>query len=182
MAVAYADAPVETTTRSKSTLTLTTALLLLLAAVLFAWYRYGQMRADVATPSEPSVVVAPNADATGTRASTAARNAVLRAERRDTVAHATPSASSAQPLADNPLPRYPVEALRGGEGGTVVLQVKVDKNGQPVDIDVARRSGSRELDRAALAAVRDWRFKPATRNGKPVESVTELPVEFKPQG
>jgi TonB family protein len=183
MAFAQADAPVETTTRSTTpALTLTTALLLILAAVLFGWYRYGQMRSDLATPADTSIVVTPTSAATHTAASTAVRNTAARTERRDMVARATRGSSSAQPLAGNPLPAYPAEALRSGEGGTVVLQVKIDQNGQPVDVDVARRSGSRDLDRAALAAVRDWRFKPATRNGKPVASVTELPVEFKPEG
>jgi TonB family protein len=64
----------------------------------------------------------------------------------------------------------------------VVLQIRIDENGLPIDVDVARRSGSRELDRAAIQAVREWRFKPALQNGKPVSSVVELPVDFKPQG
>jgi protein TonB len=41
------------------------------------------------------------------------------------------------------MPEYPAVALRHGEGGTVVLQVQVDARGQPIDVDVARRSGSR---------------------------------------
>ena len=40
--------------------------------------------------------------------------------------------------------------------------------------------GLRDLDRAAMTAVRDWRFKPATRNGREVASVVEQPVEFRP--
>ena len=34
------------------------------------------------------------------------------------------------------------------------------------------------LDDAALAAVRTWVFAPATRGGRPVESIVEVPVKF----
>ncbi|WP_206413263.1 energy transducer TonB, partial [Lysobacter enzymogenes] len=74
----------------------------------------------------------------------------------------------------------PAAALRRGEGGTVVLRVNVGADGRADEVAVARRSGSRELDRAAMVAVRDWRFKPATRNGREVASVVEQPVEFRP--
>jgi protein TonB len=160
---------------------LTLLLLLLLAAVLFGWYRYNESRTGPATPADTSVVVTPAA----TETSAAARErdtATARTERRNTVARATPRSSAPHPIAGNPLPKYPAAALRRGEGGTVVLQVQIDPTGQPVDVDVARRSGSRELDRAAIEAVRDWRFKPAIRNGKPVTAMVELPVDFKPQG
>ncbi|MGO4780502.1 energy transducer TonB, partial [Lysobacter sp. 2RAB21] len=94
---------------------------------------------------------------------------------------AKPRATDARPIASrSPEPRYPVTALRRGEGGTVVLRVNVGADGVPDDIAVARRSGSRDLDRAAMLAMRDWRFKPATRNGREVASVVEQPVEFRP--
>ena len=98
----------------------------------------------------------------------------------DKKAAAKPRATDALALGRNPPPRYPVAALRRGEGGTVVLRVNVGADGRADDVAVARRSGSRELDRAAMVAVRDWRFKPATRNGREVASVVEQPVEFRP--
>lgn len=160
----------------------TLMLLLLLAAVLFGWYRYNEMRSGPTTPADTSIVVTPTPATTQTGTSATGRDTATtaRTERRDTVA--TPRSSEPRPIAGNPLPEYPIAALRRGEGGTVVLQVQVDPTGQPVDVDVARRSGSRDLDRAAVQAVRDWRFKPAIRNGKPVTSVVELPIDFKPQG
>ncbi|AKC88437.1 hypothetical protein WQ53_14840 [Pseudoxanthomonas suwonensis] len=85
------------------------------------------------------------------------------------------------PLAEqSPSPRYPLEALRRGDSGTVVLQVQVDAQGQPVSIDVAERSGSRDLDRAALEAVSRWHFEPARdAAGTPVPGTLAVPIDFK---
>ena len=63
----------------------------------------------------------------------------------------------------------------------MLLRVNVGADGRPGEIDFARRSGSRDLDRAAQDAVAGWRFTPAMQNGKPVAAVVEVPVEFKPQ-
>ncbi|MEL1264296.1 energy transducer TonB [Pseudoxanthomonas putridarboris] len=85
-----------------------------------------------------------------------------------------------RPLAGNAEPKYPAAALRAGVGGTVVVHAEVDANGVPVEVRVAKRSGERELDRAALSAVRQWRFEPAMRNGKTVASAVRVPVDFRP--
>ncbi|MNN58624.1 Gram-negative bacterial tonB protein [compost metagenome] len=85
------------------------------------------------------------------------------------------------PLPDqSPAPDYPPAALRRGESGTVVVQVEVDARGQPLDAKVIQRSGSRDLDRAALDAVRGWRFQPAQSNGQPMQGTLEIPFDFKP--
>lgn len=85
------------------------------------------------------------------------------------------------PLPDHsPAPSYPPTALRRGESGTVVVQVDVGIDGSPLDARVIQRSGSRELDRAALDAVRGWRFQPAQSNGQPMQGTLEIPFDFKP--
>lgn len=85
------------------------------------------------------------------------------------------------PLPDqSPAPAYPAAALRRGDSGTVVIQVVVDTRGAPLDVKVIQRSGSRDLDRAALEAVRDWRFQPAQSNGQPMQGTLEIPFDFKP--
>ena len=78
----------------------------------------------------------------------------------------------------SPAPRYPREAQRRGESGTVVLRVHVGADGEPEGIDLVEGSGSRSLDRAAVDAVRRWRFEPAMRNGHPVEGVIQVPITF----
>lgn len=77
-----------------------------------------------------------------------------------------------------PPPRYPATAMRRGVTGTVLVRVEVGADGTPTDVQVAQRSGSRDLDRAAIDAVRDWRFKPGQRDGQPVTSVVTIPIDF----
>lgn len=76
------------------------------------------------------------------------------------------------------MPKYPAAALRSGEAGTVLVAATIDANGVPVDVTIDDRSGNRELDRSALQAVRQWRFQPALRDGKPVPASVRVPVEF----
>lgn len=78
----------------------------------------------------------------------------------------------------SPAPRYPPEALRNGDSGTVLLRVHVGSDGVPVAVDLVRSSRSRALDRAATEAVRRWRFRPAQRAGQPVEGVVQVPISF----
>jgi len=83
---------------------------------------------------------------------------------------------------DSPAPRYPREALRSGDSGTVLLRVHVDAEGRPQQVDLVESSHSRALDRAATDAVRRWRFRPAQRNGQPVEGVVQVPIAFNADG
>jgi protein TonB len=85
------------------------------------------------------------------------------------------------PLPDqSPSPRYPASAMRRGEAGTVVVQVQVDAQGQPVSVDVIGRSGSRDLDRAAVEAVSNWHFAPARdAAGNAIAGSLSVPIDFK---
>jgi len=78
----------------------------------------------------------------------------------------------------SPAPRYPPDALRNGESGTVLLRVHVSAEGLPVAVDLVRSSRSRSLDRAATEAVKRWRFRPAQRNGEAVSGVVQIPISF----
>ena len=80
----------------------------------------------------------------------------------------------------SPPPTYPASALRRGDSGTVVVQVVVGVSGEPLDARVIQRSGARDLDRAALEAVRGWRFQPAHNNGQPMQATLDIPFDFKP--
>jgi len=84
------------------------------------------------------------------------------------------------PLEGQAPPRYPTAALRRGDSGTVVVRVEVDASGAPGGVALVKRSGSRELDRAAMETVRRWRFRPAQKNGQPVAGSLEIPFDFKP--
>jgi protein TonB len=85
---------------------------------------------------------------------------------------------NAVPDADNPPPRYPRLARREGYEGLAVLRVRVSADGRCLAAQVARSSGYAILDRAAAEAVRQWRFRPATRGGRTVHSELTIPIRF----
>ena len=75
-------------------------------------------------------------------------------------------------------PKYPRIALKNGIEGTVILKVKVDKQGTPYKVEISQSSGSDMLDNAALRAARKCKFSPAINNGNPVESTAYLFYKF----
>lgn len=77
-----------------------------------------------------------------------------------------------------PPPAYPPEAECAGTGGTTVLRVTVSANGVPANVAMAQSSGLDAMDQAAIAAVQQWEFKAATRNGQPVTHTITVPVNF----
>lgn len=85
-------------------------------------------------------------------------------------------------LADNPPPAYPADAKRLGLQGTAVVRVTIGADGRPTALRLVESSGWAALDDAALAAVRGWRFRPATRGGAPVDATIDLPVVFSLEG
>jgi len=95
------------------------------------------------------------------------------------MAPAAPAQATSDPvLQGKPSAPYPIAALRNGESGTVMLRVTVGADGVPYGIAVARSSGSRTLDRAAMGAVKSWRFSPAMRGGQPVPATVQIPVAY----
>ena len=84
------------------------------------------------------------------------------------------------PLYDvNPPMGYPSQARRRNLEGTVLLRVLVDAHGRVGEIQRVRSSGHGILDRWAEKNVSQWQFKPATRNGSPIDFWVEVPVVFK---
>lgn len=78
-------------------------------------------------------------------------------------------------------PGYPPIARRNGLEGQTILRVLVGTNGQVLTVDISRSSGHRELDRAAVIAVRGWRFRAAMESGVAIESWVEVPILFRLQ-
>ena len=84
--------------------------------------------------------------------------------------------------ASAPAPSYPRDALRAGITGTVLLEVLVGVDGSPLKVTIHQSSGNRELDRAAQQQVqKHWRFRPASRDGAPVQAIGIVPIDFKLQ-
>jgi len=82
-------------------------------------------------------------------------------------------------LASNRKPDYPTAAKLRGQQGRVVLRVEVSPAGAPLSVAVVATSGHAVLDKAALAAVEQWRFKPATQAGMPVVGAVDVPIQFR---
>lgn len=74
-------------------------------------------------------------------------------------------------------PEYPAYAKQRGVQGTVVVEIEVDEEGRPVKGVV--RKGPRELMLSALGYALEWRFEPATWNGKAVKARFHLTMPFK---
>lgn len=79
----------------------------------------------------------------------------------------------------HPNPAYPAISKRLRETGTVILRVSLDEKGVVQDIAVQTSSDFQRLDQAALEAVRQWRFIPASRGAQPVPASVLVPIEFK---
>jgi periplasmic protein TonB len=73
-------------------------------------------------------------------------------------------------------PRYPVIAQQVGIQGAVVINALISRNGNIEQMHIV--SGQPLPAAAALAAVREWKYRPYYLNGEPVEVETEITVNF----
>jgi TonB family protein len=76
-------------------------------------------------------------------------------------------------VVDKPLPRYPRMAIDEWSEGWVLFEYEVTATGEPRAITVIDALGPKDFVRVATEAVARWRYKPATRNGTPVEQYLE---------
>jgi len=74
-------------------------------------------------------------------------------------------------------PQYSEEARKNRLQGNVEISLVVDATGVPMQIAILRPLGM-GLDEAAAAAVSQWRFSPAVRNGTPVAVFTHIEMTF----
>jgi protein TonB len=75
-------------------------------------------------------------------------------------------------------PVYPDAARASGQRGSVVLQVLIGRDGAVQDAKFMQ--GSLVFARAAIDAVKQWRFKPYTMNGRAVSVKSLITLNFKP--
>jgi len=74
-------------------------------------------------------------------------------------------------------PYYPEYARDHQMEGMVKVRVTVKASGGVEDVKVME-SSNRIFDEAALEAARQWRFKPARKDGKKVRAAVIVPVKF----
>lgn len=73
---------------------------------------------------------------------------------------------------------YPTALQRAGVGGSVKLQLWVDASGRVDHIQMRDGSAYQSLNRAAMLAANELRFRPATRAGVAVGTWVEFTVNF----
>lgn len=80
-------------------------------------------------------------------------------------------------LLEMPTPLYPESAKKQKIEGTVYLQIQVDKDGGVKKISIFK-SDAQIFDSSAINAMRNAKFRPATKNGISIEESIILPVAF----
>ena len=101
------------------------------------------------------------------------------ASRKGGVGQASGADAVPRPLAGNGQPEYPPDAFDRRQEGTVVLHILVSEKGIAEKVTVAKSSGVKSLDNSAVKAVRDWKFQPAMRNGKPTALLVRKTINFR---
>jgi protein TonB len=80
-----------------------------------------------------------------------------------------------------PKPAYPPLARQQRVGGVVILRALIDDNGSVEQVQVLRGiKPDLGLDAAASSSVRNWRFRPATKDGVPVKIWKTITIPFQP--
>jgi TonB family protein len=77
-----------------------------------------------------------------------------------------------------PRPNYPLSARKGGVEGRVRLQVRLTQDGK-VQVEKVVEGSEPTLVDAAIAGVKQWRGTAAWMNGKPVDVISTVTVDFK---
>ena len=75
-------------------------------------------------------------------------------------------------------PEFSEEARKAKATGVVVVNLWVDAQGRPSHVRVLRGMGM-GLDDKAMEAVKQYRFRPAMEDGKPVTVEVNVEVEFR---
>jgi protein TonB len=77
-----------------------------------------------------------------------------------------------------PQPDYSSEARRGKFKGVVIISGYVDTDGKFSHAKVVRSIGDASLDAKALDGVKAWKFRPCTKDGKPVNCLLNIEVSI----
>jgi TonB family protein len=75
-----------------------------------------------------------------------------------------------------PQPDYPLEAAAAGIAGRVWIQLHISENGDVERTEVM--GGDPLLAKAAESAMKQWKFKPFIKDGKPVPTSRKVPFDF----
>ena len=76
-------------------------------------------------------------------------------------------------------PVYPELARQAGMEGAVLLSVLVGTDGAAIEVSVLRSDVTSAMEKAAIAAARLFKFRPATQNTVPVRARISIPIVFR---
>lgn len=79
---------------------------------------------------------------------------------------------------NNPAPKYPRLSRRAEEQGRVLLKVLVSAEGAAQEVSIEKSSRHHRLDKAAIAAVKRWRFIPAKKGNIALSAYVLVPINF----
>jgi periplasmic protein TonB len=135
---------------------------------------------ESSAPSEPPIPTAVQlaAVSSGAQAGTGAGEAQGNGPTAATEGTGTPGARGVPTAVSQIQPRYPRTARMRGEQGKVTVRASITPAGRSERVAVLTSSGIDTLDEAAVKAVGDARFLPATRNGEPVSGEITLTFDF----
>jgi periplasmic protein TonB len=74
-------------------------------------------------------------------------------------------------------PRYTDSARARGVQGLVYMSAEILSNGSVGDVKITQ-SLDADLDEQAILAVKEWKFKPATKDDKPVDVEVNIELTF----
>ncbi len=76
-----------------------------------------------------------------------------------------------------PPPEFPSDMQRQGISGVVAVRVVIDEKGAVEECSVSKSSHA-EFEQAAVNAVKNWKFKPASKAGVAVKVSVVIPIKF----
>jgi TonB family protein len=79
-------------------------------------------------------------------------------------------------------PEYPSGPLAQGREGWVELSFVISETGDVIEPMIEQSSGGEPFERAALRAVQEWKYLPATEDGVPVERAVKTIIRFQLEG
>lgn len=79
---------------------------------------------------------------------------------------------------NNPHPPYPMLARKKGWQGSLTLEVYVNKLGIVEEVEINKSSGHSILDNTSKKTIKEWKFRPAVKNGVTTGDKLYIPIRF----
>jgi protein TonB len=95
----------------------------------------------------------------------------------DPVSEVDPGVKPPRAAAGNAMPVYPEKMRHKGVEAEVIIKIKISAKGEVIAAEVIR--GDEPFASAALAAVKTWRYEPATVDGRPAPFVRLVKLPFR---